>query len=136
GVPSALLAAGAGVTALKSHPAVAAGLALLSALLTALLTFLQPEKAGAAHHEAGIRYSHLRGKLRRLRLIDVLDTADPAAQKQRLEGYAAEKTEIMKISPHIGGLAYRLGKASILRREHRHKVDREAEDARRLAADR
>jgi hypothetical protein len=40
-----------------------------------------------------------------------------------LEELASEKSGIMKEAPHIGGLAYRLGKASILRGEHVHSID-------------
>src|ERR1700680_2856686 len=69
-VPSGVAAAVAGVSALNDHPILAGALAIISAILTALLTFLNPEKSAAAHHQAGIRYSDLRGKLRRLRLID------------------------------------------------------------------
>ena len=126
GVPSALCAALAGVSALNSLPGVAATLAIISAVLTALLTFLDPEKIGSAHHSAGVAYSALRGKLRRLRLIRAAEGAPTNGLKEEIEELAAEKSTIMKSSPHIGGLAYRLAKASIMRGEHEHAVDGEA----------
>jgi hypothetical protein len=123
GIPSALLAALAGVSALNSHPGVAACLAVGSVILTSLMTFLQPERAATQHHQAGILYSDLRGKFRRLRLIDASDGADAADLKKKLESYAASKTEVMKASPHIGGLAYRIAKKSIRRAEHEYAAD-------------
>ena len=123
GIPSALLAALAGVSALNSYPEVAACFAVGSVILTSLLTFLQPEKTAARHHQAGILYSDLRGKFRRLRLIDASDGADALDLKRKLESYSALKTEIMKASPHIGGLAYRLAKKSIERAEHEYAAD-------------
>jgi hypothetical protein len=110
GIPSALLAAFAGVSALKLSPELAAVLAALSVLLTSLLTFLQPEKRATEHHQTGIAYSDLRGKLRRLRLIEALDATKTEELKQELSEYAATKTEIMKSAPHIVGMAYRLAK--------------------------
>lgn len=68
GVPSAILAALAGVSALKSYPALAASLAMTSAVLTALLTFLDPKKNASAHHNAGVSCSSLRGELTCARL--------------------------------------------------------------------
>jgi len=45
--------------------------------------------------------------------------------RRNLEALATGKSEIAKTSPHIGGLAYQLGKASVLRGEHKHRVDTE-----------
>ena len=121
GIPGSIFAALAGLSAVSAKPVLAAALAMCSAILTALLTFLNPAKTGTAHHQAGIQYNHLRGKLRRLHEIDLL--SGPSTDlRGKLDEFAGEKTRIMETAPHIGGFAYRLGKASILREEHKHAV--------------
>jgi hypothetical protein len=123
GIPSAILAGLAGISALNSYPIIAAALAILSGVITALLTFLDPANSSNAHHQAGISYSGLRGRFRRLHNIESGIGHDAASLSRRLEELATEKLTIMKNSPHIGGLAYRLGKASIDRKEHENIVD-------------
>lgn len=122
GIPASVFAALAGLSAVQSRPILAASLAICSAILSALLTFLNPAEAGSAHHHAGIKYGTVRGKLRRLRELDLIGEVSLELRRD-VENLAAEKAEIMEASPHIGGLAYRLGKASILREEHKHAVD-------------
>lgn len=123
GIPSSILAAAAGVSALKQYPNVAAGLAITVAVLTALITFLNPEKAAAAHHKAGVQYNILRGKLRRLHSIDLADQVPNTELRARLEALAEEKARIMEKAPHIGRFAYWLGKRSIGRKEHEYETD-------------
>jgi hypothetical protein len=123
GIPSALFAAAAGASALKQWPEVAAGTAVAAALLTTLMTFLDAEKARSDHHATGIRYNWLRGKLRRLHQIDLKGDRPPSDYRGTLEGLAQEKATIMQSARHIGGLAYRLGKKSVLEQQHAYEVD-------------
>jgi len=120
GIPSVIAAALSGMAALKANAPVAVFLAVISAVLTALLTFLNPQAMAAAHHRAGIKYSDLRGRLRRLYELD-LSSSDLPAVKQRLIGLAEEKTKVMTESPHIGGLAYLARLAGISRMKAAYK---------------
>ena len=124
GVPAAILAAAAGVSALKQSPGIAAAMAIGAAILTTLITFLDPEKARSEHHAAGIKYNVLRGKLRRLYQIDLKSASSPAEDRATLEALAEEKAQIMQSARHIGGLAYALGKKSISKQQHAYEVDR------------
>lgn len=123
GIPSGIAAAASGVAALNTEPLIAVGLAAGSTILTALLTFLGPKSVAATHHNAGISYGALRGQLRRLRLIDLPAAAEVGDFRKTIEDLAVKKQEIMKSSPHIGGLAYVLSKRSIGRNEHDYIVD-------------
>lgn len=123
GLPSAVLAALAGVKAISDEPQTAAVLAISSAALTALLTFLDPAKKAAYHHNAGVLYSSLRGRLRRYRFLDVPGGIDAAALRSELEGLALQKSKLMQSSPHIGGLAYFMAKRSIESGQHEHIAD-------------
>jgi hypothetical protein len=126
GIPSVIAAAGSGVAAMKTNPLLALGLGTTSAVLTALLTFLEPKGVAGTHHTAGVAYGSLRGELRRLRLIDLPASSDPSACRSKLEVLAHDKEKTMKSAPHIGGLAYWLAKRSIEREEHQHKIDKAA----------
>jgi hypothetical protein len=124
GVPSALLAAAAGISAIQSYPIAAAILAGCSALLTALLTFLSPEEMRNVHYKAGVGYSALRGELRRFRNLDRESDDFVPMGRSRIDALAEEKRALMETAPHIGGLSYRLAKRSIEKGEHLNQVDR------------
>jgi hypothetical protein len=123
GIPSAIMAALAGVSALQDRPFLAAALAVASAVVTSLLTFLEPDRAAERHHKAGVGYSALRGQLRRFRLIDLSPGGLPNNARQKLEEFATEKTSLMQTAPHIGGISYALARKSISKEEHRNAVD-------------
>jgi hypothetical protein len=124
GIPACVLAALAGVSKTTPFAELVPILAIASSALTALLTFLAPDRVAAQHMTAGKAYSELRGRIRRF--INV--HAQPGGQNvatlaKQLEELAVSKTEIQRTSPHTGGLAYRMGKASVGRGEHAYKVD-------------
>jgi hypothetical protein len=123
GIPSAIMAAMAGVSALQERPKLAAALAISSAVVTALLTFLEPDRAAERHHKSGVGYSGLRGRLRRFRTIDLTRDHVINNARERLEEFAAEKNTLMETSPHIGGISYLLARKSIEREEHKYAAD-------------
>ena len=120
GIPASALAALAGISALTQHEILAAVLAIGVAVLTALITFLEPHRVGAAHHSAGTRYNVLRGKLRRFYSIDLVEAEYSDELRARLEALAEEKGRIIEEAPHIGRFAYWLAKRSIERGEHEY----------------
>ena len=123
GIPGTILAAAAGVSALTENEVLAGGLAIVAAVLTALITFLEPDKTAARHHNAGIKYNAIRGKIRRMRNIDLADGKYSTELRAQLEALAEEKATVTQEAPHLGRLAYRLGKRSIQRKEHAYSVD-------------
>lgn len=125
GIPSAILAAAAGASALNQWPSYAALTAIASAVLTALMTFLGPEQEASRHHGAGIRYNVLRGKLRRFERLHLSEDAETQPARAALETLASEKATIMESAPHTGGIAYILARRSIKRQEHAYQADNE-----------
>lgn len=123
GIPSALLAGAASVSALQSYPILAAALAAGSAVITALMAFLSPEESGSRHYKTGVGYSALRGKLRRFRNLDSETAEFVDNGRSRVDALADEKRSLMEGAPHIGGLAYWLARRSIGRQEHVNAVD-------------
>lgn len=126
GIPSVIAAALTGLKAVKSgDPETLAVLAITSAILSALATFVNPIRSAREFHNSGIRCSALRGKLRRFWQIDC--TTDDAGLRKTLEKLADEKTHLMETMPHTGGLAYWLAGRSIKKGQNKHEVDKIAE---------
>src|SRR5262245_4505588 len=70
GIPAAILAAIAGVSALKECPVVAGILSFAVAALSALSTFLNPSERANAHLNAGNQYMSVRNRARIFREIE------------------------------------------------------------------
>jgi hypothetical protein len=69
GLPTAVLAAIAGVSAFKQHPELAGVLAILVAAITAATTFLNPSGRASAHQTAGNQFLTLRNQTRVFRTV-------------------------------------------------------------------
>ncbi|MEP1697931.1 MAG: SLATT domain-containing protein [Paracoccaceae bacterium] len=118
GVPSVIVSALAGVALIQEYPSVAILLTAIAAVLTALLTFLEPHKIFGQYHEAGVEYGILRNKVARFKDIDLSGDFDVTKMRKNLEKLAAEKGELQKEAPHTGGVAYFFAKRSITAGEH------------------
>lgn len=126
GIPSVLAAALTGIKAVKTgDPQTLAYLAIASAILSALATFVNPGRSAREFHNAGVRCSALKGKLRRYWQIDA--TSDYPNLRKNLEKLADEKSHLMETMPHTGGLPYWLAGRSIRKEQHKHEIDKAAE---------
>ncbi len=112
GIPSAVLAAWAGIEAFNDNPSLTALLALLSGALTATITFLSPQKVSDKHTNAGREYNVLRNKSRRVREIESL-TASPEDLKSQVDELADKKDALNSMSPTIPRWAYEKAKKDI-----------------------
>jgi hypothetical protein len=127
GVPGVIAATTAGLAAVKAtNPGLTAVAAVVSAILSALLTFLNPHKSAREFHSAGVRASSLRARIRRYFEIDLSGSDPPEDARQRLERLAELKAHLMETTPHIGGVPYWLARRSIERDQHTHEVDKPA----------
>ncbi|MBZ9725277.1 SLATT domain-containing protein [Mesorhizobium sp. CO1-1-11] len=123
GIPSVLTAAITGIKAVKTgDPQTLAYFAIASAVLSALATFVNPGRSAREFHNAGVRCSALRGKLRRFWQIDA--TLDDPNLRKKLEKLADEKSHLMETMPHTGGLAYWLAARSIGKGQNTHEIDK------------
>lgn len=123
GIPAALTAAAAGTAVINEVPQVALGCAVVSTVLTSLMTFLDTEKARSDHFLSGTRYSALRAKLRRFHKIHLAGGALKPDDTGRIEQLATEKLSIQELARHTGGLAYWLAKRSIKQEQHVYQAD-------------
>ena len=117
GVPSALLAALAGASAVPKLGApdwlpVAAG--LLAASLTSLLTFLDPHKRAGAHHTAGRNYEalyHAAGFFERFDLA--MGDSELNALKSKLIKINSDFEDLLSASTAIPARAYGIAEKNI-----------------------
>ena len=121
GIPSALLAAVAGTSAvpklgMPEWLPVAAG--LLAASLTSLLTFLDPHKRASVHHTTARNYEalyHAASFFARFELVE--EAADTGALRTKLLKLNADFNELLKSSPAIPGHAYTAATKNLIDRD-------------------
>lgn len=118
GIPSCIVSAVAGGALLNNMPLLAGVLTTVAAVLTALLTFLEPREVFKKYHACGVDYGILRGKIERFKDIDLKGEFDAEKARTTLEQFAEEKGTMQKSAPHTGGVAYAFAKRSIRGREH------------------
>ncbi len=118
GVPSVIVSALAGAALIQKHPSAAILLTAIAAVLTALLTLLEPHRIFGQYHESGVEYGILRNKIARFKDIDLSDDFDVTRMRKDLEKLAAEKGELQKGAPHTGGIAYFFAKRSTRAGQH------------------
>jgi hypothetical protein len=87
----------------QNLPGLAGGLALLSAILTSILTFLAPSKKAESFHESANKY---RGLRERLRLFINGADAESAKDREALLGFLEEKQDIDVGHPIVPEWAY------------------------------
>ncbi len=124
GLPSAILAAWAGIEAFSDNPAFTAILALLSAALTSTITFLSPQQVADNHKNAGREYNVLKNRVRRFREIE-LQRLDKDAVTQAINDLAEKRDALNSMSPDIPRWAYEKAKKDIDDGMAEYRIDKE-----------
>lgn len=112
GIPTAVLAAWAGVDAFSATPDLAGYLALATATLAAIQTILNPADKSAKHKSSGGEYQSLRNKTRRFREIDLASIPQEDARGQ-ISCLAEQRDELNRMSLAIPRWAYWQAKKDI-----------------------
>lgn len=112
GVPSAILAGIAGVSAFDEQTLLAGMLAILVAGLGAVSTFLNPSGKAAEHHGAGNSYLALRNRARRFRRIELLGD-ESVGVKDKILALGQQKDDLSASSPQIPEWAFRKARKNI-----------------------
>lgn len=123
GIPSVILAAWAGLEAFANNPAWTATLALLSASLTATITFLHPQQTADNHKNAGREYNRLKNETRLFREVEML-SSEAAELHSRLVELATRRDELNSISHDIPRWAYEKAKRDIDGGRATYRIDR------------
>jgi len=126
GVPTAILAAVAGVSALvefNNHTLIAGLLAMIVSALSAISVFLNPNEKANSHHDAGNQYNALRNSARMFSGIYLdMDGNDESILKEIKE--MSEKRNILnQKSPQIPKRAFKKARRGIGEGEADYEVD-------------
>lgn len=125
GIPTAILAAWAGMEAFSNNPQLTAILAITAAGLSATSTFLNPSEKATSHRNAGREFNALNNKARRFREITLLQTQQDSASEE-LESLATARDQLNSISPDIPGWAYNKALKGIAKGQATYAVDKES----------
>ena len=125
GVPTAIMAAIAGASALSKFEdsRIWAGvLAILVAALTSVTTFVNPNAKAANHHNAGNRYNSLNNRARIFSEIETdVETDDILLNK--VKALTEERDDLNQKSPQIPKWAFRKARKGIEEGEGKYLVD-------------
>lgn len=124
GIPTTLVAAVAGVSALNDYPKLGGILAIAVAALSALATFLNPSGRQNAHLLAGNQYQALRNAARIFCEIDLADPDEESKWRQTLGKLADRRDELNMSSPQVWSCAFVKARARIAAGETEYEVDR------------
>lgn len=123
GIPSAILSAIAGVSALSKfeyHSEIAGVLAIIVAILSSVNVFLNPQQKLTAHHRAGTDYKALQNDARILRSVTLDGSANPEGQLLILN---ERRSELNKKSPGISRRFFITARQGIEGGESTYRVD-------------
>lgn len=128
GVPTAILSAIAGASALSqfdNHNVIAGILAITVTALTAVTTFLNPNEKANSHQSAGNKYNSLRNKARIFFEIDSCGESANQELIKRAKELTKKRDELNQNSPQIPRWAYKKARKGIEEGEADYKVDSE-----------
>ena len=123
GIPTALIAAVAGVSAFNDYPEFAGALAVLVAVLSSISTFLNPSEKAQAFSQAGNRYNALKVRARFLREVTGRTAVTPEEQAAELKEILAEKDKLSQESPIIPRHAFESARKGIEAGESAYAAD-------------
>lgn len=122
GIPMTICAALAGIDAFSETPEWAGYLALATATLGALQTFMNPSGKSADHKGSGDEYLALRNKTRFFREIELADLEKIKAV-QHIKELAEGRDNLNSISPSTPSIAFWLAKKGIDKGQTKYRVD-------------
>jgi len=125
GVPIVVLAAIAGSSFISNNNVLAGILSLIVAVLSAVMTFLNPNERSSSHLNAGNSYDVLQNEVRIFRTIDCWREESEQILTERLKNYSGQKGKLNQGSPQIPWWAYQIAKRGIKSGEGSFEVDKD-----------
>ena len=124
GIPMVVLAAIAGSSFICNNNILAGVLSLIVAVLSAVMTFLNPNEKSSTHLNAGNSYDALQNDVRMFRAIDCWREDSEQILTERLKNYSNQKDKLNQGSPQIPWWAYQIAKRGIKAGEGSYEVDK------------
>jgi len=128
GIPTTVLAAAAGVSAISNHKLISAGLSLLVAISAGISTFLKAEVRRSRHLKAGNAYKALQNNARIFSEVQCQAGLRPGQLSTTLAKLAARRNKLNDESPQIPRYAFKAGRKGIEEGEANYKVDQGKQD--------
>lgn len=125
GIPATALAAVAGHQAFQNQADLAGTLAIFSAAIAAVLTFLDPASKKQSHLAAANQYNNLQKKSRLLGSVK-MKALDLVTSLGEFEKLAHERDQLNLTSPQIPNIAYKLGRRRIESGQTQYRVDHDS----------
>lgn len=125
GIPTAVMSAVAGVSALSefdNHSAVAGSLAIFVAALTGVTTFLKPSERASKHLAFGNRFNSLKNRARVAAELDAQSLA-PEDFRELLTELGSERDELNAAAPAIPRVAFKRAQTGITEGQATYEVD-------------
>jgi hypothetical protein len=123
GIPTTAGAALAAGTAIADYALAAGVISAITAVGSALLTWLGPSEKAAAHLAAGNAFNALRNQVRIFREIDSLDPELESRLAPSLRELATKRDELNQASPQIPRAAFERARKGIEAGEAEYKID-------------
>ncbi|PSV15945.1 SLATT domain-containing protein [Photobacterium kishitanii] len=123
GIPAAVLAGVASVSAFSDNTIVAGYISVLVAILTALSTFLDPNARQNSHKASGAAFGALKNQSRCFYEIDVHLEQDEKKLKKHLDILFHRRDELNSTSFSISAKAYKKAKKDIESGSNNYRVD-------------
>jgi hypothetical protein len=127
GIPAVILSATAGASAFAAfdHSHVVAGvISIVVAVLSAIITFLNPNEKRASHLTAGNHYDSLMNKIRIFWSIDCWREESEQVLTEKLKYFSEQKDRLNEGCPQIPPWAYSRAKKGIADGESAYVVDK------------
>lgn len=119
-----VLAAAASTSFMKEAVGLAKGLSVVTAVLSAMMTFLNPNERSSSHLDAGNSYDSLLNRVRIFRTIECWGSFSEQELTDKLKNLSGEKDKLNESSPQVPSWAYFLAKRGILAGESGYEVDK------------
>jgi len=128
GVPTVILAGIAGTLAFARVPwlsTISGVLAVIVAILTGIITFLNPKERATSHHTAGNNYDSLLSRVRIFRTVDCRRENSDALITDELKKFSEERDRLNRDCPQPPRRAFEKAKKGIEAGEASYEVDEE-----------
>ncbi|UAN48162.1 SLATT domain-containing protein [Serratia sp. JSRIV001] len=126
GIPIAILAAVAGLTALKNMPTTTIIISFVLTSLTALNTALNPSKRASQYKSAAGDYNNLKNDVRIFRELELFETKLTDKEiKEKINVFSDRRNQLNKSSPTIPRWAYKQTQSDFKNDFVRYEIDKE-----------
>ncbi len=125
GIPVVVLAAVTGSSFICNNNILAGVLSLIIAVLSAIMTVLNPNEMSSSHLNAGNGYDALQNEVRIFRAVDCWREVSDQILTERLKNFSDQKGKLNQGSPQIPWWAYQIAKRGIETGEGSYEVDKD-----------